>query len=32
MFPIACTIGTDFRRAWRRPLEEFLDYNRFEER
>lgn len=32
MFPIAYTIGTDFRRAWRKPLAEVLDYNRFEDR
>lgn len=32
MFPIAYTIGTDFRRAWRKPVEEVLDYNRFVER
>jgi nitroreductase len=32
MFPIAYTIGTDFKRAWRRPIEDVLDYNRFEPR
>lgn len=32
MFPIAYTIGTDFHRAWRKPVEDVLDYNRFEER
>jgi nitroreductase len=29
MFPIAYTIGTDFKRAWRKPVSEVLDYNRF---
>jgi nitroreductase len=29
MFPIAYTVGTDFKRAWRRPLAEVLSYNRF---
>lgn len=29
MFPVAYTIGTDFRRAWRKPVSEVLDYNRF---
>lgn len=29
LFPIAYTLGTDFRRAWRRPVEEVLSYNRF---
>lgn len=28
-FPIAYTIGTDFRRAWRRPVSEVLNYNGF---
>ncbi len=28
-FPIAYTIGTDFKRAWRRPVGEVLSYNRF---
>jgi nitroreductase len=28
-FPIAYTIGTDFRRAWRKPVSEVLSYNRF---
>jgi len=28
LFPIAYTLGTDFRRAWRRPLREVLDWNR----
>ena len=32
MFPVAYTIGTDFKRAWRKPVEEVLDYNRFVER
>jgi nitroreductase len=30
MFPIAYTIGTDFKRAWRKPVSEVLSYNRFE--
>lgn len=29
MFPIAYTIGTDFKRAWRKPVSEVLNYNRF---
>lgn len=29
MFPIAYTIGTDFRKAWRKPVGEVLSYNRF---
>lgn len=29
LFPIAWTIGTDFRRAWRKPVSEVLTYNRF---
>ena len=29
MFPIAYTIGTDFRKAWRKPVGEVLRYNRF---
>lgn len=32
MFPIAYTIGTDFRRAWRKPVADVLDWNRFEDR
>ena len=32
MFPVAYTIGTDFKRAWRKPVREVLDYNRFVER
>ncbi len=28
-FPIAYTIGTDFRRAWRKPVAEVLSYNGF---
>jgi nitroreductase len=28
-FPIAYTIGTDFRKAWRKPVSEVLRYNRF---
>lgn len=29
MFPIAYTIGTQFRRAWRKPVNEVLSYNGF---
>ena len=29
MFPVAYTIGTDFRKAWRKPVAEVLSYNRF---
>lgn len=29
MFPIAYTIGTDFKKAWRKPVSEVLSYNRF---
>ena len=29
MFPIAYTIGTDFKRAWRKPVSEVLTYNCF---
>ncbi|MEO6716844.1 MAG: nitroreductase family protein [Novosphingobium sp.] len=29
MFPVAYTIGTDFRKAWRKPVSEVLSYNRF---
>lgn len=29
MFPIAYTIGTDFKPAWRKPVDEVLSYNRF---
>ena len=29
MFPIAYTIGTDFKRAWRKSVDEVLTYNRF---
>lgn len=29
MFPIAYTIGTDFKRAWRKPVSEVLSYNSF---
>ncbi len=28
-FPIAYTEGTDFRKAWRKPVSEVLSYNRF---
>ena len=29
MFPIAYTVGTGFRQAWRKPVSEVLSYNRF---
>jgi nitroreductase len=29
LFPIAYTIGTDFKKAWRKPVSEVLTYNRF---
>jgi nitroreductase len=29
LFPIAYTIGTDFKKAWRKPVSEVLSYNRF---
>lgn len=29
MFPIAYTIGTDFKKAWRKPVGEVLSYNGF---
>jgi len=32
MFPVAYTIGTNFKRAWRKPVTEVLNYNRFVER
>ena len=28
-FPVAYTIGTDFKKAWRKPVSEVLTYNRF---
>ncbi len=28
-FPIGYTIGTDFKKAWRKPVSEVLSYNRF---
>jgi nitroreductase len=28
-FPVAYTIGTDFRKAWRKPVSEVLTYNHF---
>lgn len=27
MFPVAYTVGTDFRKAWRKPVSEVLSYN-----
>lgn len=30
LFPIAYTLGADFRPAWRRPLDEVVGWNRFE--
>ncbi len=29
LFPIAYTIGTDFKKAWRKPVSEVLTYNKF---
>jgi nitroreductase len=29
LFPVAYTLGTDFRPAWRRPVEEVVSWNRF---
>lgn len=29
LFPVAYTIGTDFKKAWRKPLSEVLSYNKF---
>ena len=29
MFPVAYTIGTDFKRAYRKPLSEVVGWNRF---
>ena len=29
LFPIAYTIGTDFKKAWRKPVSEVLSYNKF---
>ena len=29
LFPVAYTIGTDFRKAWRKPVAEVLSYNKF---
>ena len=29
MFPVAYTIGTEFKKAWRKPVSEVLTYNRF---
>ena len=29
MFPIAYTVGTDFKKAWRKPVSEVLSYNEF---
>jgi len=31
LFPVAYTIGTDFRPAWRRPVNEVLSWNRFDD-
>ena len=32
LFPVAYTIGTEFKRAWRKPVSEVLSYNDFEVR
>ena len=29
LFPVAYTLGTDFKKAWRKPVSEVLSYNRF---
>jgi nitroreductase len=29
LFPIAYTLGTDFKKAWRKPVHEVLSYNKF---
>jgi nitroreductase len=29
LFPIGYTVGTDFKKAWRKPVSEVLTYNRF---
>ena len=29
LFPIAHTLGTDFKRAWRKPVSDVLSYNKF---
>jgi nitroreductase len=29
LFPVAYTLGTDFKRAWRKPVHEVLSYNKF---
>jgi nitroreductase len=29
LFPIGYTLGTDFKRAWRKPVSEVLSYNKF---
>jgi nitroreductase len=29
LFPLAYTIGTDFKKAWRKPVSEVLSYNKF---
>jgi nitroreductase len=29
LFPIAYTVGTDFKPAWRKPVSEVLSYNGF---
>jgi nitroreductase len=29
LFPVAYTIGTDFKKAWRKPVGEVLSYNKF---
>ncbi|NND69495.1 MAG: nitroreductase family protein, partial [Halioglobus sp.] len=30
LFPVAYTVGTDFKKAWRKPVDEVLSWNRFE--
>jgi nitroreductase len=29
LFPIAYTVGTEFKKAWRKPLKEVMNYNKF---
>jgi nitroreductase len=29
LFPVAYTVGTDFKKAWRKPVSEVLSYNKF---
>jgi nitroreductase len=29
LFPVAYTLGTDFKRAWRKPVDEVVGWNAF---